>query len=208
MRGLRSVLCFVLLLVTASCGHIIVKPEAKDALSPEESFRLAAIYESKGEEELALREYLSAAERGYAEAYFAMANIHIKKAEYGEAESALLKAIEADPTKGRYYNNLGWVYMETGRLKEAEEAVERAMRQGSSEHPAYLDTLGLIQMKGERFTEAEKTFTRALSLSGNGAEEGTVEIYGHLLELYRRTGQGEKAAGVEERLRELKKPSK
>lgn len=208
MRGLRFVFSVVLLLVTASCGHIMVKPEAKDALSPEESFRLAAIYESKGEQELALREYLSAAEKGYAEAYFAMANIHIKKAEYREAESELLKAIEADSTKGRYYNNLGWVYMETGRLKEAEEAVDRAMRQDSSERPAYLDTLGLIQMKGERFAEAEKTFTRALSLSGNGEQEGTVEIYGHLLELYRRTGQGEKAAAVEEKLRELKNPSR
>ena len=208
MSGLRFVLPVVLLLVTASCGHIVVKPEAKDALTPEESYRLAAIYESKGEEELALREYLSAAERGYAEAYFAMANIHIKKAEYGEAASELLKAIEADPSKGRYYNNLGWVYMETGRLKEAEEAVKRAISQGPSELPAYLDTLGLIQMKGERFTESEDTFMRALSLSGKGAGDGAGEIYGHLLELYRRTGQGEKAAGVEEKLRNLKKPSR
>lgn len=205
MSWRREVIPVVLLLVMASCGHVDIKPAGKDALTPEESYRLAVIYESRGEEDLALREYLSAAERGYAEAHFAIANIHIKKAEYREAEAELLKAIERDPSKGGYYNNLGWVYMETGRLDEAEEAVNKALGHGKAEEPAYLDTLAQIQMKGKRFAEAEKTFKRAVSLAGEVGGEGLYEIYGHLLELYRKTGEDDLAASVEEKLREMKR---
>lgn len=208
MSWQRAVLPAVLLLITASCGHLDMKPAGKDALTPEESYRLAAIYESRGEEELALREYLSAAERGYAEARFAIANIHIRKAEFKEAEAELLKAIEIDPSKGGYYNNLGWVYMETGRLDEAEEAVNKALLSGKAEEPAYLDTLAQIQMKGKRFSEAEKTFKRAVSLAGEGGGEGLYEIYGHLLELYRKTGEDDLASSVEEKLSEMKKEIK
>ncbi|MBI5469425.1 MAG: tetratricopeptide repeat protein [Deltaproteobacteria bacterium] len=204
MRYLKAVLP-VLLLITASCGHLHIKPEGKDALTPEESYRLGAIYESQGEQDLAMREYLSAADRGHAAAHFAMANIHIKKAEYKEAESELLKAIETDPSKGAFYNNIGWVYMETGRLDKAEDAVNKALRSDPAENPAYLDTLGLIQMKSGRFSEAEKTLSRAASLAGAGGGEGLAEIYGHLIGLYRKTGEDGKAASIEDKIKALKR---
>lgn len=208
MSWQKAVFPVLLLLAAASCGHMDIRPAGREALTPEESYRLAAIYESRGEEDLALREYLSAAERGYAEARFAIANIHIRKAEYMEAERELLEAIEIDPSKGGYYNNLGWVYMETGRLDEAEETVNKALRSGTGEDPAYFDTLAQIQMKGGRFSEAEKTFKRAVALAGEGAGEGLYEIYGHLLELYRKTGQDALAASVEDKLREMKREIK
>jgi tetratricopeptide (TPR) repeat protein len=204
MGYLKTVLPVLLLLITVSCGRLHVMPEGKEALTPEESYRLGAIYESQGEQDRALREYQSAAGRGYAAAHFAIANIHIKKAEYKEAESELLKAIETDPSKGAFYNNLGWVYMETGRLDEAEDAVNKALRSEPVENPAYLDTLGLIQMKGGRFSEAEKTLKRAAFLAGESAAEGLVEIYGHLIGLYRKTGEDGLAASIEDKVRALK----
>lgn len=204
MRYLKTVLPVLLLLITVSCGHLRITPEGKDALTPEEFYRLGAIYESQGEEDLAIREYQSAAGRGYASAHFAIANIHIRKAEYKEAESELLKAIETDPSKGAFYNNLGWVYMETGRLDRAEDAVNKALRSDTVENPAYLDTLGLIQMKSGRFAEAEKTLMRAASLAGEGGGEGLVEIYGHLIGLYRKTGEDGKAASVEDKIKALR----
>jgi len=210
MRSFKVFVPAVMLFVLASCGHIGIKPEASKALTPEEAYSLGAIYEAKGETELALREYGSAAERGYADAYFAMANIHIASTEYAKAEAELLSAIKTGPSKAAYYNNLGWVYMETGRLAEAEAAVGKALNEsdGSGETPAYLDTLGRIQMKGKRYAEAEKSLERAACLAEKtGAVEGLYEIYSHLAELYAVTGEPERAAAVESKMRAIKSQS-
>ncbi|MBI5588548.1 MAG: tetratricopeptide repeat protein [Deltaproteobacteria bacterium] len=203
MRYMKHVFPALLLVMLASCGHLYVKPDGKEALTAEESYRLGSIYESRGERELAMREYRSAAERGYAEAYFAMANIHLKGSEYNEAEDDLLQAIAINPSNGAFYNNLGWLYMETNRLDKAQVAVNEALRADPAKSYAYLDTLGVIQMRRERLAEAQECLNRAASLVPEGEKEGLREIYGHLIELYTKTGDKEKAGVIEEKMKGL-----
>lgn len=62
-------------------------------------------------------------------AYFRSDNI-------GEAEKAFLAAVAADPKTGEAHNNLAVVYMETGRLAEAEKAVKAAEKTGLKVNPA------------------------------------------------------------------------
>lgn len=204
MRCLRLVLPALLVVMLASCVHLHVTPGGKEALTPEESYRLGSIYESRGERELAMREYRSAAGRGHAGAYFAMANIHLKGSEYKEAEDDLLQAIAIDPSNGAFYNNLGWLYMETDRLDKAQKAVNEALRADPARSYAYLDTLGVIQMRRERLAEAQECFIRAASLVPDGEKEGLREIYGHLIELYTKTGDKEKAGVIEEKIEGLR----
>lgn len=62
-------------------------------------------------------------------AYFRAGNL-------AEAEDAYLAAVAADPKVGEAYSNLAVVYMETGRLDEAERAVKDAEKTGFTVAPA------------------------------------------------------------------------
>ena len=53
-----------------------------------------------------------------------------------EAERAYLDAVAADPKLGEAHNNLAVIYMESGRLTEAEKAVTAAERAGARVNPA------------------------------------------------------------------------
>lgn len=64
----------------------------------------------------------------YGSAQFRMGNLP-------EAEKAYKEAIAADPRSGEAHNNLAVVYLETGRLEEAEESVKAAERAGFKVHP-------------------------------------------------------------------------
>jgi tetratricopeptide (TPR) repeat protein len=61
-------------------------------------------------------------------AYFRMGNLP-------EAEKAYREAIAADPKAGEAHNNLAVVYLETGRYKEAQQAVRAAEKAGIQVHP-------------------------------------------------------------------------
>lgn len=61
-------------------------------------------------------------------AYFRMGKLD-------EAEKAYRQAIDADPRAGEAHNNLAVVYLETGRYKEAQQAVQAAERAGMKVHP-------------------------------------------------------------------------
>lgn len=206
MRHFAPLIAILFFLTLVSCSHVRIVPLSSQALTVDESMKLGAIYESKGETELALREYGNAAAKGSAAAHFAIANIHIKNRRYNDAESSLLKAVAIDPSNGAYHNNLGWVYMETGRLEKAEEAAKEAIKADPARIYAYLDTLGVIQIKRGRLTEAQKSLSDAAALAPSGEKNGLLEIYGHLLELYNRTGDTEKAREVEARIKGLKEP--
>lgn len=53
-----------------------------------------------------------------------------------DAERAYLAAVAADPRIGEAHNNLAVIYMETGRLDDAQKAVEAAERAGLKVNPA------------------------------------------------------------------------
>ncbi len=202
MKNFRYAAMAALLLSLCACVRLPVNTSAADALSAEEHFKLAAIYESKGELESALKEYESAVKKdNKPDAHFAAANIYLRMKKYKEAEARYLKAIELDPSKGGYYNNLGWLYMETGELERAEAEVNEALKKDPRRGYIYLDTLGVIQLKQGKFPEAEKTLNKASVETPPEEKNGLLEIYNHLLELYLKTGDKGKAALIQDKIK-------
>jgi Flp pilus assembly protein TadD len=61
-------------------------------------------------------------------AYFRMGNL-------AGAEKEYKAAIEADGKAGEAYSNLAVVYMETGRLDDAEKSIKAAEKVGFKVHP-------------------------------------------------------------------------
>jgi tetratricopeptide (TPR) repeat protein len=204
MRYSRYALAAVLCLSLLGCVRLPVT-DNPNVLSYEEHYKLATIYESKGENEPAVREYENAI-RVYDKnpgAYFGAGNVYLRMKKYQEAEKYYLKAIELDPHNGGYYNNLGWLYMESGDLKKAESRAREAAEKDPSKAYIYLDTLGVIQTKENNLPEAEKALNEAARLAPSTEKEGLREIYNHLLEVYRKTNDSEKATLVEKRLKDL-----
>lgn len=201
MISCHNIFRVFLLAFLVSCAHL---PYGM-ALSADEYMRLGSIYESKGEPELALREYRNAIEADgeRADAHFAAANVCLSLNRYEEAGEGYRKASEIDPKNGAYLNNLGWVYMETGRMKEAEKAVMEALRADPEKAFIYFDTLGVIQTKAGKLTEAEDSLVKALSIAPLEEKTGVTEIYRHLSELYIKTGNAEGEKFIAERLKKL-----
>jgi Tfp pilus assembly protein PilF len=198
VRGLAVIITASALLV--SCTHT---PGGNGALTASENLSLAVIYESRGEIDLALKHFGLAIEsdKRNPEAYFALANLNLKIRRYAEAESAYKKAIRLSPSSGPFYNNLGWLYMETGRLSKAAAAVALAIKRDRTGRHVYYDTLGVIQMKGSRYGRAEKTFKSALELTPPEDDASRRIIYGHLLDLYEAAGRGAEAEALKERMK-------
>lgn len=186
---------------SSGCGVVDIKEQ--DSLNYNEHMRLGAIYESKGEFDLALREYSDAQALDTKEpgTYFAMGNVYLKMKDYDSAEKEYRKAIELGPSPD-FYNNLGWVYIERGELDQARKLVGEALSSAPSDRKhIYLDTLGVVQMNSGEFEEAEESFMNAASAVAGRKREAYLAIYGHLAELYRKQGESEKASIVEEKLK-------
>lgn len=200
-RAFWFALAALLFLCASGCGVVQVKD--KSALSYDEHMRLGAIYESKGEYELALREFESALAIDKKEpgARFAMGNVRLKMKEYEKAEVEFLKSIEANPSPDAY-NNLSWVYIEQGRVDEARESANKAIGAAQPEKGyIYLDTLGVALMKAGEYEEAEESFLKAADGVTGKRREAYLAIYGHLIELYKKEGNAAKASVVEEKLK-------
>ncbi len=200
----RYLAVLVLIAFLAACGHTPGGGEA--ALSAEDNLALAVIYESRSEIDLALKHFALAIEldKKNPEAYFALANLNLKIGNYREAEAAYKGAIRLKPGSGPYYNNLGWLYMETGRLAKAAATVATAIKRDPAFAHVYLDTLGVIQMKGAKLALAEKSFIDALELTP-AEDVGSLRIiYGHMLDLYEKTGRGKEAEAIIEEIRRLR----
>jgi Tfp pilus assembly protein PilF len=194
----------VSLALLVSCAHS--PGRNSELLSAADNLRLASIYESRGEIDLALRHFAMAieADKANPEAYFALANLNLKIGKYEEAEEAYKKAIRLGPSSGTFYNNLGWLYMETGRLDKAADMAREAIKRDQAGSHVYLDTLGVIQTKGGKYTEAGDSLNEALELTPPEDTQSRRIIYGHLLDLYEKSGEADKAAAVQERLEALK----
>jgi len=201
MRHIRLFVIAFALFVFAGCG--VVEVRDKSALNYDEHMRLGAIYETKGEYELALREYESALAIDKKEpgARFAMGNVRLKMKEYAKAEEEFNASIEASPSADAY-NNLSWVYIEQGRVEDARAMAGKAVgAAGPEKGYIYLDTLGVALTAAGEYEEAEESFMRAADSVTGGKREAYIAIYGHLAELYKKEGSTEKARLVEEKIK-------
>lgn len=196
----RAVLLAAAAVTLAACG--VVEVREGGPLSFGERMRLGSIYESRGEYELALREYEGAQEIDTKEAaaYFALGNVYLRMKDYDRAESHYLRAIELRPEPD-FYNNLGWLYMEKGDLALAREALGHAA--GSTEGArgyVYLDTMGVLETRSGEYDKAEESFLAAARAVPEGGRDALFQIYTHLLELYKASGKKDEAAILEEKL--------
>ncbi len=205
----RPALAVALLCLVASCaapgpGHF---HEIK-GLTAEEHLSLASAYEEKGELPQALAHYKETFKKGLrdANAYFRAGNLSLRTRQPEYAAYFYQMAIKIDPSNGAFHNNLGWAYMEAGRLQEAEASVAEAVKKDPQRQYAYLDTLAVIQMKKGLLKEAEKTLLDAASLAPASDRAGLVEIYSHLADLYARTKEPEKMNEAEEKIKGLNPP--
>jgi Tfp pilus assembly protein PilF len=198
------------LLFLGACAHPPYEPSYEPKgplLSYDEHIELATIYEARGKTGLALREYKKAAriDESHPFPYFAMANIYLARGFYIEAEENYLKAIELDPDVGVFYNNLGWLYIETNRPILADSMVRQGIVNDIGRRYIYLDTLGVIETRLGNFGEAERLLNEALVTAPVIDTEALFHIYTHLLELYLVTGDEKKADEAKKKIKELRK---
>lgn len=193
------------LVFIGSCAYPPPYEPTGPVLSYEEHMRLASVYERRGETGLALREYKKAAmaEAGRAHPHFAMGNIYLAGGYYLEAEDSFLKAIELEPEVGVFYNNLGWLYLQTGRPIQADAIVRRGLVNDPRRSYIYFDTLGVVETVLGSFAEAELLLNEALASIPHTDTVGLFHIYTHLHELYLITGEEDKADEAKRRIREL-----
>ncbi|RPI23202.1 MAG: tetratricopeptide repeat protein [Acidobacteria bacterium] len=100
----------------------------------------------------------------FVEAWNNMGVTYLRMKKFSEAEAAFLKAIESDAKSVAALRNLGFLFLQTERPREALGVLERARDAGKQED-AYTDTyLGHALYQTGRYGEAEPVLKRALSL--------------------------------------------
>ena len=77
-----------------------------------------------------------------------LGSAHYRNGNLAEAEKAYIAALAADAKIAEAHNNLAVVYMETGRIADAERAIEAAERLGLRVQPALKDEVARRKGKG------------------------------------------------------------
>jgi tetratricopeptide (TPR) repeat protein len=118
--------------------------------------------------------------------------LHNRVGQYAEALEALQKASQIRPSFG-VYNSLGTALASLGRLKEAEEAYNRAIEiePNNPSNPSGYNTLGVINNTLGRYQAAIGYFRKAMTLDPKNAA-----TYSNLAIAYNQLGQSEEAIQV------------
>lgn len=81
----------------------------------------------------------------YIEQLFLRANAQIDERNYEEAKSILEEILEIDPTYGRAYNHLGWIYSEILKFQDkAEPLYQMALKYSPNYGAPYVNYLYLL----------------------------------------------------------------
>lgn len=113
--------------------------------------------------------------------------------DYGTAEELITKAIRLDDSVPDFYNNLGNVLNEQGKLAPATTCYQRALTFNPNDVEA-CNNLGSVLTAQGKLTEAITYYQRALSLNPNLAE-----VHNNLGSVLRRLGQLEEAVACYQR---------
>lgn len=178
-----------------------------DAVSTEEHLRLGAYYEQRGLFDAALNEYRAAVniDASDSRGHFGAGNVYLKTGSLDIAETAFLRAIELNPTEGIYYNNLAWVYIGMMRPIEAVAMASNALSFDIEMRDIYLDTMGVAETSMGNYVLAEQYLKEAAIIVSPVEIAGQIQIYEHLLGLYRVSGNQEAAAVVRGKLINLRR---
>lgn len=178
-----------------ACGGLPRIIVLHDPLSAEEHLRLGALYEARGQANLAEKEYAAVLQRDarsadprmpawQAEAHTRLGNLAYQRGERATAEHRYLDALAQQPDHPEACNNLAWIYAEQGgALEEAEALARRAVQASTGSRRAYfLDTLGVVLLRRGRPQEAHEVFIEALALADPGDGRLRAALHRHLEE--------------------------
>lgn len=152
---------------------------------------LATGYFEQGQTRVALDEVKQAinADPSFAAAYSLRGLIFMRLNDLPLAEESFQQALRIAPRDGDILHNLGWMYCQTQRYREATQAFERALQS-----PNYLSaartwmTQGVCQARAGQLPEAERSLTRAFELDASNP----ITTFNLALLLHQR-GESEKA---------------
>lgn len=126
-----------------------------------------------GEYELALKFYTRAAgQQGFtADVLGALANANIGLGRLGQAERQMRQAIDADEHRPEFWNNLGVILMEQGKIAEAVQIFQKAYAQDNGQSDSIRDNLRLALAKFENSAYTDEQLDQEFKLvrQGNGA---------------------------------------
>ena len=165
------IVSLILLLSVSSCGPIPRIIVLHDPLTMDEHISLGLSYEQKGENDLAVQEYIKAMKMSDDDfrPFFYAGNVYYKKKEYKLAEKYYNKALKIAPDNGDVHNNLAWVYIDTGKFDDAGMEAEKAVRIKRS--PYYLNTLANAYTRMGRYKDAMEVLKEALTITPEDDKE-------------------------------------
>jgi Flp pilus assembly protein TadD len=144
---LTVVLPLFCLILSCSVPQVII---LEDALTAEQHNDLGVIYEKKGLNDLAEKEYLKAAgkRKEWMVPHFNLGNLCYQKGDYARSEAFYRKALERAPSNPDVMNNLANALFMQGRFDEARKTIEDALAIDRKEE--YLDTYRRVLEKEHR----------------------------------------------------------
>ncbi len=141
--GIGSAVALAVLL--AGCGHLVL---LHDPLSANEHNDLGAAYESRGQLELAAREYRAALhlDPHNRQARFNLGNVAAAAGHWRSAEKCYRRALRDSSTDADVMNNLAIALLRQGRkASEAQALAERAVGIGGERESTYRATLAEVK---------------------------------------------------------------
>ena len=160
----------------------------EDPLDAEEHLTLGRAYESRGEIELAVKEYESALskDKKSAEVLFFLGNAYFSTEDFEKAEHFYKKALKINKDKhgGLIHNNLAWVYIKKGEnFSKAERLCKEAINIDPERSSIYLDTLGVVYFSQKEYELAEQVLLEAIEKIATQSTGIREEVLTHLSEI-------------------------
>jgi tetratricopeptide (TPR) repeat protein len=189
-----NALLFLFLLSSLLFTHACALPKIvilNDPLSAEEHEKLGRIYESQGNEDLALLQYRAAVKKDSRRmpAWLLLGDLSCKRGDYEEGEAAYKKAFNLRPENGDIANNLAWTYlMQNKELSRAEGLIKKALTLTPDHKPYYLDTLGMVLLRLGKVRESIAALKESAGALPQDEPEFLAEVFAHLAEAYTTAG--------------------
>jgi Flp pilus assembly protein TadD len=138
----KQIILALIILIVAGCAmpkipQIIV---IDDPLTAEQHNDLGVAYEEKGNFDLAGKEYEKAIKknRAWVIPYLNLGHLYYRQDKLDQAERALREGLRVKGDHPDLLNNLAWVLMEKGQLKDARALIDKAIAMEDKEE--YQDT--------------------------------------------------------------------
>ncbi len=148
-------------------------------------FHLAAAYEKLGhlEKAIELLKMIIEKKPEHGRAYNFLGYLYADhNRNLDDASELIMKAIEFDPENPAYQDSLGWLYYRQGKLIEAQQHVQLAIkyfRKEKNTDPVVYDHLGDILLKKGNFGQAVKAWQKSLAIY-NKENKKKDDLYFHI----------------------------